>query len=583
LRLDDAAEQFANEGFTKLLLARETTDHNRYANEFMTGNYIKERLCELGVLDSMHIEQTRQVGRTPEFNTMNIRNLKPFIESYPEGSTIAIVYVTRGLPWNKDETLISDPFATSHPWTKEVYHENAYLNYLSLKKALQETFGTRYNLVFTKGGINSDLRADNFFAYAVNKKNENGGVFIRVRDAINTLKAEGRDKIVVAMCHWNYDNIDTILTNKLNNSLPITPKLDIQAGNYASTHCEGASSPTVVSCDSPSAVAKITVAPSYNNFPEEFATAYYVVLRGTLERFGLYPNGETIAMEASQPITKLDGGTVEVTSAASQIKGAKIVIPGDPYPDRPESFYYYLIPPDYSSANTNAIPINDPADTNDCMWEDTTISIGQRTNPPAINIAYSAGPAVFFGPYRTLFNRNVTITIPYTAVVGPASLKPYIYNHVTNDWDAIAGAVIDETNHLITFTTNVLGLYQVGSTTPTTTTSVPTTAIDLLYFKAEAGSNSVRLSWATETEIKNAGFNIHRADKKNGDYIQLNEALIPAAGSPTQGASYEYIDTSVQNGKKYWYKLQDVELGGMTEDHGPVRVTPRRIFGIFKK
>ena len=43
-RMDDAAEELANEGFTKLLLARETTDHNRYANEFMTGNYIKERL-----------------------------------------------------------------------------------------------------------------------------------------------------------------------------------------------------------------------------------------------------------------------------------------------------------------------------------------------------------------------------------------------------------------------------------------------------------------------------------------------------------------------------------------------------------
>ena len=104
LRMDDAAEQMANEGFTKMLLARETTDHNRYANEFMTGNYIKERLCEIGKLNSIDIKQTRQVGRTPEFNTMNVRNIKPFIEAYPEGSTIGIIYTTRGLPWRKDET-----------------------------------------------------------------------------------------------------------------------------------------------------------------------------------------------------------------------------------------------------------------------------------------------------------------------------------------------------------------------------------------------------------------------------------------------------------------------------------------------
>jgi len=67
----------------KMLLARETTDHNRYANEFFTGNYIKERLCEIGVLDEMEIYQTRQVGRTPEFNAMNVMNLREHIEAYP--------------------------------------------------------------------------------------------------------------------------------------------------------------------------------------------------------------------------------------------------------------------------------------------------------------------------------------------------------------------------------------------------------------------------------------------------------------------------------------------------------------------
>ena len=247
-REDDAAAEFANEGFTKMLIARETTDNNRYANEFMSGNYVKERLCEMGKLDSTQIQQTRQVGRTPEFNAMNIRNLKPFIEAYPDGSTIGIIYVTRGLPWGKDET--PGAFGTAHPWSKEVYHENAYLNYLSLKKALKAAFGSRYNLVFTRGGIESDLRADNFFSYAVNKKSENGGVFISVRDAIQALKQDGVDKIVIAPGHWNYDNIDTILSMKLTNNLPITPKADILAKKFDYTHCEDAAG-NVVACDSP--------------------------------------------------------------------------------------------------------------------------------------------------------------------------------------------------------------------------------------------------------------------------------------------------------------------------------------------
>ena len=52
-REDDAAEEFANDGFTKMIVARETTDHNHYANDFMSRNYVKERLCEINKLDAM--------------------------------------------------------------------------------------------------------------------------------------------------------------------------------------------------------------------------------------------------------------------------------------------------------------------------------------------------------------------------------------------------------------------------------------------------------------------------------------------------------------------------------------------------
>jgi hypothetical protein len=447
-RMDDAAEELAQEGFTKLLLARETTDHNRYANEFMTGNYIKERLCEIGKLDSMRIEQTRQVGRTPEFNTMNIRNLKPFIESYPEGSTIGIIYVTRGLPWNKSETPGS--FGTAHPWSKEVYHENAYLNYLSLKKELQKTFGSRYNLIFTKDGVESDLRADNFFAYGINKTSENGGIFLTIREAIASMKEDGIDKIIIAPCHWNYDNLDTVLNMKLTNNLPLTPKADILAKNFDYTHCEDAEG-KVVECNRPDRVATITVAPSYSNLPEEFATSYYVVLRGTLERFGLYPQNIQLRSRVSQTITKLEGGIVRA-KFLSLINGAKIEIPADPYPERPEGF-----------TRETAVPVNDPADTMDCLWENTEITIAHQLNPPDMKNAQAVGPAVHFGPYRTFFNRDITITIPYRRLLALGKrdqVKAYIYNHVTEDWESIETEQV--ANGKVTFKTKVLGLFRAG-------------------------------------------------------------------------------------------------------------------------
>jgi hypothetical protein len=451
----DVAEDFANEGFTKMLLGRETTDYNNYALHFFTLNYTKERLCEIDKLDDMEIFLTRQIGRTPEFNTMNIMNLQPFIESYPEGSTIAIIYATRGLPWGEDET--PGYFGRAQPWSKEIYFENAYLNYLSWKKAIGDAYGQKYDLVFTKGKVESDLMPDNLFTFGLSEDTAllgYGGesLFYGLRDAIQFAKADDIDKIIIAPCHWQYDNLDTILGMKVLNGLPLTPKADLEAGIFEMTHCEDAEG-NEVTCGSSEAVAEIIVAPSFSHQELEFATSYYVVLQGTLEEFGLFPDGEEPVIETSQTVTKLAGGTVEVTSASSSILGAKIEIPADPYPDRPQGF-----------TPETAIPINDPSDTNDCMWSDTVINIGYRATPPTMNGVNFLGPAVHFGPYRTFFNRDVTVTVPYnSALVGNEKLMVYIYNHLSKKWDPIQPESVDETNKLVTFKTQVLGLFQVGA------------------------------------------------------------------------------------------------------------------------
>jgi hypothetical protein len=445
----DVAEDFVNEGFRKMLLARETTDNNHYANEYMTGNYVKERLCEFGVLDEMEIYHTRQVGRTPEFNTMNSRNLGRFIEVYPEKSTIALIYVTRGLPWGIDE--LSTHNGTQHPWSREVYHENAYLNYLSWKTAIQKEFGNRYNLIFTRGGIESDLRKDNYYTYGTEYARMLGGEFMTLRETIQLVKQDGYEKIIIAPCHWFYDGYDTLYVNRVVNNLPLQTNEELAQGIYHKTHCEDFDG-NWVDCSPGEPVAEITHAESFSHFTEEFATSYYVVLRGTLERFGLYPEGEKPVIEASQLVTKLGGGTVEVTSDASAIKGAKILIPHDPYPTRPQDFT-----PD------TAIAVNNPAETNDCMWEDTVITIGYRPDPPPMDSTNAIGPAGHFGAYRTFFNRDVTVEIPYdTGLAGVQPVTVHIYNHATNTWDPIAPESTDAVSGLVTFKTQVLGLFQVG-------------------------------------------------------------------------------------------------------------------------
>ncbi|MEI6126897.1 MAG: hypothetical protein WCQ99_10150 [Pseudomonadota bacterium] len=108
------------------------------------------------------------------------------------------------------------------------------------------------------------------------------------------------------------------------------------------------------------------------------------------------------------------------------------------------------------------------------------------------------------------------------------------------------------------------------------------TVIALASFTAAPGSKAVALTWKTEAEIDNAGFNIYRSDEGTGKYIKINEALIAAEGSATQGSTYNFTDSNVQNRKTYSYKLEDIDLNGRSTLHGPVSATPRLLYGLGK-
>jgi hypothetical protein len=111
---------------------------------------------------------------------------------------------------------------------------------------------------------------------------------------------------------------------------------------------------------------------------------------------------------------------------------------------------------------------------------------------------------------------------------------------------------------------------------------VQPTIIELIVFVTKPESEKVIIKWETASEIDNAGFNIYRAETENGDYIQINEFLIVAQGTTTEGAAYEYVDAGVKNRTTYYYKLEDIDLNGNATFHGPVSATPLLIYGIGK-
>ena len=107
------------------------------------------------------------------------------------------------------------------------------------------------------------------------------------------------------------------------------------------------------------------------------------------------------------------------------------------------------------------------------------------------------------------------------------------------------------------------------------------TVVVLASFTATAHDGYVLVEWETASEMDNDGFNLWRGQAQAGPYTQLNTDLIPARGGPTTGASYSYLDDAVSNGVTYWYKLEDVDIHGMSTFHGPVVAVAGRGYRLY--
>jgi hypothetical protein len=94
--------------------------------------------------------------------------------------------------------------------------------------------------------------------------------------------------------------------------------------------------------------------------------------------------------------------------------------------------------------------------------------------------------------------------------------------------------------------------------------------VELASFWAEAAAGAVRVAWVTLTEQNNLGFNVLRSDIAYGTYDRINDFLIEGAGTTVERTDYEYLDARVMPGRRYFYKLEQVDVGGAITCYGPV-------------
>ena len=102
---------------------------------------------------------------------------------------------------------------------------------------------------------------------------------------------------------------------------------------------------------------------------------------------------------------------------------------------------------------------------------------------------------------------------------------------------------------------------------------------------------AVVLSWTTESEVDNAGFNLRRSEKRASGFTLINPALIAGAGTTGERQTYTFTDTSAKPGIEYYYQIEEVSFDGksvplvMRMLPGPVSALNRALttFGELKR
>jgi len=99
-------------------------------------------------------------------------------------------------------------------------------------------------------------------------------------------------------------------------------------------------------------------------------------------------------------------------------------------------------------------------------------------------------------------------------------------------------------------------------------------AITLADFSAAQTGDAVLLTWETNSELDNRGFNLYRGLSPGAPDRQLNETLIPSQGPGSPGGFiYTWEDRAdLVSGTTYFYWVEDVDMNGVATRHGPVSV-----------
>ena len=86
-------------------------------------------------------------------------------------------------------------------------------------------------------------------------------------------------------------------------------------------------------------------------------------------------------------------------------------------------------------------------------------------------------------------------------------------------------------------------------------------------------TGEVRIKWRTESELDNAGFNILRSERRDGEFKVINvKGIILGQGTSSEMQTYTYTDTTAKPNVIYYYRIEDVSFDGARQTLATVRL-----------
>jgi len=98
------------------------------------------------------------------------------------------------------------------------------------------------------------------------------------------------------------------------------------------------------------------------------------------------------------------------------------------------------------------------------------------------------------------------------------------------------------------------------------------TLVFLNSFNTYDDGGQTVVEWQTAGEIGTVGFFLKRLDEETGNYVRVNDRLLPGLLHSPQGGTYRVIDEEAVPGGTYTYKLVEVEAKGKKRKYGPFTV-----------